>query len=203
MHYDWVPQLLFASPLTLNFSNTPDMSFLEWLVTSIKTWKSDTFSLIVAIIYYLWSARNNFVFNHVSIHVSTLICNATADVSNFLLNNSTNRRMDEPGMSCRNNDWSPPVMDCLKLNVDAHSMSDGRWGLGFILRRSDGSPVVVRTKVVLSSEDVSLAEALGIKEAIWCIKEKKTLATSRWNQKQRILLKLSMEPDQKTYVIEV
>jgi len=63
------------------------------------------------------------------------------------------------------------MWDSLKLNVDAHSLSDGCWGLGFILLRSDGSPVVVRTKTVVTYEEATLAEAIGIREVLQWIKD--------------------------------
>jgi len=50
--------------------------------------------------------------------------------------------------------------------VDAHYLGDGRWGLGWILRREDGGTVAVATKVVRSGEEVKNAEALGILEAL-------------------------------------
>jgi ribonuclease HI len=146
------------------------MGFCEWLSQSIITEKQDTISLVAAIIYNMWSARNNLVFNQKSILVAKIIQNAVEDVSNYRINTSTNRSMSETGMISRNTGWSPPAIPSLKLNVDAHSLSDGRWGLGFILRRSDGSPVVVRTSVIVSFEEAVLAEALGIQEALKWIK---------------------------------
>lgn len=71
-----------------------------------------------------------------------------------------------------NNSWSPPLKDWLKINVDAHFISDGRWCLGLILRREDGGTVVVATKVVRSGGDAKTGEALGIPEALKFIQEK-------------------------------
>jgi ribonuclease HI len=45
-------------------------------------------------------------------------------------------------------------------------MGDGRWGLGLVLRRSDGRPVMVATKVVNILGDATTAEAMGVKVAL-------------------------------------
>jgi len=55
--------------------------------------------------------------------------------------------------------------------VDAHLLGDGRWGLGFVLRGSDGRPVVVITREVNAPDDPSMAEALGVKTTLDMIKE--------------------------------
>ncbi|MCI43624.1 hypothetical protein A2U01_0064862, partial [Trifolium medium] len=50
---------------------------------------------------------------------------------------------------------------------------DGHWGLGLILRREDGRCVGVATKVHLGSNDVGLAEAVGLHEVLAWIKAMK------------------------------
>jgi ribonuclease HI len=68
--------------------------------------------------------------------------------------------------------------------VDAHRLGDGRWGLGWILRREDGGTVVVATKVVRSGEDVKTAEALGILEVLQYIQNQglKEVAVETYSQ---------------------
>ncbi|MCI36594.1 hypothetical protein A2U01_0057817, partial [Trifolium medium] len=67
-------------------------------------------------------------------------------------------------MRRHNNSWSPPPKDVLKLNVDAHSLGDGHWGLGLVLRREDGSCVGAKTWVQKGTNNVMLAEAMGLHE---------------------------------------
>jgi len=69
--------------------------------------------------------------------------------------------------------WSPPSRGVLKLNMDAHFIRDGRWSVGMILRREDGGTVVVATRVVRSDNDATLAEAIGIQEALKLILQHK------------------------------
>jgi ribonuclease HI len=66
--------------------------------------------------------------------------------------------------------WCPPPQNCLKLNVDAHCLGDGHWGLGLLLRSEDGRVVGARTKVVRGFDDAVEAEAMGLEEAIEFVK---------------------------------
>jgi ribonuclease HI len=65
-----------------------------------------------------------------------------------------------------NTGWSPPPKGSFKLNVDAHSMSEGHWGLGLVLRRDDGNHVGAVTRVRKGTDCVLLAEAMGLQEAM-------------------------------------
>jgi hypothetical protein len=53
-----------------------------------------------------------------------------------------------PSRSCNNKSWSLPPKGTKKLNVYAHWLSDGRWGLGMLLCGDDGNYVVANTVVV-------------------------------------------------------
>jgi hypothetical protein len=66
--------------------------------------------------------------------------------------------------------WSLPPKDALKLNVDAHSLSDGRWALGLLLRRDDGSCVRATTRIRKGTDCATLAEAMGLEEALKMVK---------------------------------
>ncbi|MCI24473.1 ribonuclease H protein, partial [Trifolium medium] len=81
-----------------------------------------------------------------------------------------------------NKSWSPPPVNFLKLNVDAHLSDDGRWGFGMILRREDGRCVGAATGVCKGSsnggssglsrstspseDDAAMAEAEGLRAAL-------------------------------------
>jgi ribonuclease HI len=72
--------------------------------------------------------------------------------------------------SSHNTSWSPPAKGTLKMNVDAHLSSDGRWFSGLILRRSDGSIVGAATRSHRGTNDAIFGEALGLADAIDMIK---------------------------------
>jgi ribonuclease HI len=81
-------------------------------------------------------------------------------------------RIIKSGANRHNIGWSPPPNTFTKLNVDAHSLSDGRWCLGLVLRREDGSCVGAVTRVRQGSDCVLLAKALGLQEAMELIKRR-------------------------------
>ncbi|GAU38871.1 hypothetical protein TSUD_67340 [Trifolium subterraneum] len=58
-----------------------------------------------------------------------------------------------------NDNRLPRQQGALKFNVDAHLSGDGSWGLGWIVRREDGSWVGATTKVVRGIKEVAAAEA--------------------------------------------
>jgi hypothetical protein len=62
-------------------------------------------------------------------------------------------------VNCNGNSWSPPPVSCLKLNVDAHLSDDGRWALGWLMRKSDGSCAGAGTKVLKGLNDVAMAKS--------------------------------------------
>ncbi|MCI00112.1 hypothetical protein A2U01_0021128, partial [Trifolium medium] len=77
-----------------------------------------------------------------------------------------------PSVDRNNKSWSPPPRSFLKLNVDAHLSDDTHWrrndptSLGMVLRRNDDRCVGAATKVCNGSNDVALAESMGLHEAI-------------------------------------
>jgi hypothetical protein len=71
-----------------------------------------------------------------------------------------------PRRSHNDENWCPPPQNSLKLNVDAHCLSDGRWALGMLLRMEDGRLVGAKTEVVHGYDKAIEAEALGLKAAI-------------------------------------
>jgi hypothetical protein len=63
-------------------------------------------------------------------------------------------------------------MSFLKLNMDANLHDDGRWGYGMVLRRANGRCVGAATKVLKGSIDISLEEAVGIRDALnWVVSQ--------------------------------
>jgi ribonuclease HI len=53
-----------------------------------------------------------------------------------------------------------------KLIVDAHLTNDGRWALGWVMRKSDGSCAGAGTKVLKGYDDAAMAEATCVFEAL-------------------------------------
>jgi len=149
--------------------DSTDRNFIDWLAQSLTSLDSTSLCLIAAIVYQIWQSRNLIVFQNKQVPVLEALSKAINSAEDFFSQNSnstTNTPSNNLSTQGCNTSWSPPSTGYLKLNVDAHYLGDGRWGLGWILRREDGGTVAVATKVVRSGEEVKNAEALGILEAL-------------------------------------
>jgi hypothetical protein len=165
---DWVKKVWFASPLTINFEHVKIKKFQDWMEYMIQNSKQEELQIISTILYGTWQARNNREFNGKQLPPTDMLQKAMQILHEFQANQG-NKAMSNPmdSVQIRNDtSWSLPPKEALKLNVDAHSMSDGRWGIGLLLRRDDGSCVGAVTRVRLGSECALLAEAMGLQEAV-------------------------------------
>ncbi|PNY05637.1 hypothetical protein L195_g002091 [Trifolium pratense] len=84
----------------------------------------------------------------------------------------------------RNKSRSPPPLNFLKLNVDAHLSDDGRWGFGSVLRGEDGHYVGATTRVCKGSNDVATTEAMSLREALMLVES---------NHLSNIIIELDVE----------
>jgi ribonuclease HI len=125
--------------------------------------------IISAMCYHIWKARNFLIFQNKKLPVSDVIYQALEGIHAYQLQqkqtpNLTNRAPQQ--QSTTNDGWIPPPPDAWKLNVDAHLMGDGKWGIGWILRKNNGDWISAATKVTHGIEMAIEAEARGIMEAI-------------------------------------
>jgi ribonuclease HI len=162
----WAKQIWFASPLTLKL-DLQTQEFNTWLEESIIQSSNQNASLISALCYHMWKARNLLVFQNKDVPVLEIIQQAEEALREFqkLQQNPISKQHSTQNLSHNNDAWCPPPQNCLKLNVDAHDLRDGHWGLGLLLRSEDGKVVGARTKVVCSLDDAIEAEALGFEAA--------------------------------------
>jgi hypothetical protein len=61
--------------------------------------------------------------------------------------------------------WSPPPAATLKINVDAHFHDAGRWGLGWVVRKTDESCLGAATRIIRARLTIE-AEARGLESAL-------------------------------------
>jgi hypothetical protein len=123
----------------------------------------DSIQMIFSITYTIWFTRNQKVFQNVDIPVLEALNRALKHLSEYQHN--IPERND--------NSWSPPPRNFLKLNVDAHLLGDDHWGFGMLLWSADGRCVGSATRVLKGWEDATLAEAVGIREALTWIDNQK------------------------------
>jgi hypothetical protein len=87
-------------------------------------------------------ARNNKIFQNKEIPANETVGKAIEILQNYKLNSNpdqiTSTRV-HPSTDCNNSSWRPPPRASIKLNVVAHLCSDGRLGLGLVLRDEDAA----------------------------------------------------------------
>ncbi|GAU17808.1 hypothetical protein TSUD_171970 [Trifolium subterraneum] len=133
---------------------------LEWF---------ECMQIIATITYSIWLGRNNKVFHNKDTPASEVVERAMKTLSEYHHHLVVDRISSSipPNSIVRNNiSWSPPPSNFLKLNVDAHLTSDGRWGFGMLVRSDDGRCIGAATRVCNGDHDADMAEATGLFEAL-------------------------------------
>jgi hypothetical protein len=174
LHCEWVSQLWFASPLTITTTNIQSQSYCEWIKYMIIHAAKESFQQIVSITYHIWFTRNQRVFRDMNtpvIEALNKVLKTLRDYHHHAIKDhlpcSHHNSSHRTAFGSRNDTcWSPPPRNFLKLNVDAHLRDDGRWGFGMVLRGEDGHLVGAATKILKGSDDATLAETMGINEAL-------------------------------------
>jgi ribonuclease HI len=163
----WAQQVWFASPLNLKIQNTT-LQFNKWIEECLVSIPTTAMEIICVICYHIWKARNLLIFQNRRLPGADIIHQALENLHAYQLqlkhkpinaslathHNTTNDR------------WIPPPQDAWKLNVDAHSLGEGKWGLGWILRKNNGDWISAATRVVQGIDEAIEAEARGIMEAV-------------------------------------
>jgi hypothetical protein len=178
---EWAKQAWLASPLTINTEQGKIKHIQDWIEYMISETKAEDLQIISTILYSIWKARNDREFNGKFIPPDTMMQRAIQVLHEFQSNQSSKALPHPKDAENTRHDisWSLPPNGALKLNVDAHSLSDGRWGLGLLLRRDDGGCVGAATRVRKGTECALLAEAMGLQEAVELIQQ--------WNLQNTII----------------
>jgi ribonuclease HI len=172
---EWAKKVWFSSPLTIRTENRQIKQFPNWLDHMIQETKPEELQIISTILYSIWLARNDREFKGKSLPPIEMVQRASKNLQEYQSYQHARNPVNpiDPEYHRHNTSWSLPPKDALKLNVDAHSMGDGRWGLGLLLRRDDGSCVGAATRIRKGSTCAILAEAMGLQEALDLV--------NRWN----------------------
>jgi ribonuclease HI len=121
---------------------------------------------ISTILYGIWLTRNEKLYNGKQLPPTKVVNRALKSLHELQAHQGTRVLAANPVNTRHNTGWSPPPKGSFKLNVDAHSLSEGHWGLGLVLRRDDGNQVGAVTRVRKGTDCVLFAEAMGLQEAM-------------------------------------
>jgi hypothetical protein len=168
----------FGSKLGVRFSNI-QTSFADWLIYMVNSLKEEDIAYIAAIIYGIWYARNQHVFDNRDIEEWATLDNATKSIQEYKqatcregpnqgINRSrgpNNQHRQNPNGN-RNQGWSKPEEGTIKINCDANLTRSERWGLGTICRDSNGELAAAATWEMAGANEPTLAEAYALYQAV-------------------------------------
>ncbi|GAU51479.1 hypothetical protein TSUD_413680 [Trifolium subterraneum] len=127
---EWARLVWFGSPLTITTTNAKNQNFSDWLRYMLTNSSSTSMQLISTITYSIWLARNKKVFQNQYTPADEVVARALNSLTEYQKHLVEYRLHSKQATSSDRNNicWSPPPLNCLKLNVDAHLNDDGRWG---------------------------------------------------------------------------
>jgi hypothetical protein len=163
---EWTKQIWFASPLTINYEHLQIKNLSDWLDYMMQNTTAEDMQNISTILYEIWLARNEKLYNGKQLPPTDVVNRALKSLHEFQAHQGTRVLAANPVNTRHNTGWSPPPKGSFKLNVGAHSLSEGHWGLGLVLRRDDGNHVGAVTRVRKGTNCVLFAEAMGLQEAM-------------------------------------
>ncbi|KAJ1409092.1 Ribonuclease H-like superfamily [Sesbania bispinosa] len=94
-----------------------------------------------------------------------LIVQVRESVDRILISND-NRKPTAPIQQHPASKWSAPPTGRYKFNTDAACITEGSWGIGIVVRDSEGFVLAAATRHIETLNDATLAEAVGIKFAL-------------------------------------
>ena len=143
-------------------------SFASNLLDCLKNFQLEAkkFSKILILLYCIWRARNDTVFNNKLADQNKIIFNAAHLYSMYAEKSLLKDRNLNPNSS--NISWTPPISDHIKLNFDVSVLLSNKAAAGFILRDSNGTPILASTKN-LGKTNVLCAEAAALRAGLYVV----------------------------------
>jgi hypothetical protein len=167
----------FGCALGINFNSTQG-NFSDWLLYCISTLKLEDLSHLAAIIYGIWFARNQLVFDNKDTDDIAIIERALNSIRdyqkanlhpNMQNNGNNNKRTSKTKHNQRANrrpeqniNWKKPRSGYIKANCDANLRHDGSWGIGAIFRDNNGQILASATWENPGFDDAATAEAFAL-----------------------------------------
>ncbi|KAJ1409788.1 hypothetical protein SESBI_22414 [Sesbania bispinosa] len=138
-------------------SNIP---YTQWVADLIDKEQEDLICLYTVVCYNVRYARNRKIFEAKETVVDRLIVQARELVDRNLASHN-NCRLTAPNQRQSDVKWSSPPSGRFKINIDAASGSDGCWGIGLVVRDSEGYVLVAATRHIETLNDATLAEEIA------------------------------------------
>jgi hypothetical protein len=165
----------FGSKLGIKFDQQLT-NFPDWLAYAISTLKEEDVIYMVAIIYGIWYARNQKIFEDRDIEGHVTIESANTSIQEYqqalhatsqqgTSTRSSNSHRQRPSSNTPKH-WFKPNQGVIKVNSDANLANPDRWGLGATFRDCDGELIAAATWKVPGANEPLLAEAFALYKAM-------------------------------------
>ncbi|GAU37345.1 hypothetical protein TSUD_395260 [Trifolium subterraneum] len=178
MDCQYATKIWFGSKLGVRFA-TSHRDFAERLVYSVIYLNNNDLRYIAAIIYGMWYARNQLIFEFNDIEDNTIInlaskwlneyqntntkdTKVSIDSSTYVARRQTSDRNRQHHNANQTNRWKKPIQGMIKINCDANLAVEGRWGLGVLCHDSEGEILAAATWEIPGAADPILAEACAL-----------------------------------------
>jgi hypothetical protein len=173
MHCQHASKIWFCSKLGIKFDNS-HTNFPEWLTYAINSLNNEDLIYMAAVIYGIWYARNQKIFEYKDIEDYITLDKANTSIQEYqrATNTNNNTQHDVNRARSRNHQhrsstnspkrWYRPNFGIIKVNSDANLAVEGRWGLGATFRDYEGELIAAATWSVPGAESPTLAEAYAM-----------------------------------------
>ncbi|KAM6592724.1 hypothetical protein CsatA_000427 [Cannabis sativa] len=155
-------------------AGTGNADFSSWFCDLLLHCRKAVVEEAAMITWRLWMARNDLLWNNKSTTALEVIRSAKANLDNWqnaqsngtipLLNVNFSKGIEH---------WTKPVSTKFKINVDgAIFAAENRFGMGFLLRDSNGKLIEAFSSSKVGAVSPEIAEIMGVKEALSWLKTK-------------------------------
>ncbi|KAK2421540.1 hypothetical protein QL285_032158 [Trifolium repens] len=177
MHCLRASKIWFRSKLGVIFDRR-HTNISEWIRNALNTLEEEDLIYIAAILYAIWFARNQKVFDDKDTDDERVILSAEKSINDYQSATgseelstqsrsnprSTNLRHQNHPMT--NKHWNKPNEGMIKINCDANLSKEGRWGMGAIARDSGGNLLAAATWETPGADNPTLAEAAALYHSV-------------------------------------
>uniref|UniRef100_A0A803NW84 RNase H type-1 domain-containing protein n=1 Tax=Cannabis sativa TaxID=3483 RepID=A0A803NW84_CANSA len=151
-----------------------DIEFSSWFCDLLLHCRKAVVEEAAMIIWQSWTAQNDLLWNNKSTTASEVIRSAKTNLDNWQnaqLNGSI--PLLNVNLSNGREHWTKLVSTKFKINVDgAIFAAENRFGIGFLLRDTNGKLIEVFSSSKFGVVSPEIAEIMGVKEALSWIKTK-------------------------------
>jgi len=173
MTCQYISRTWYGSQLNLKITEQPFADIKDWIAHVILDLKEDVVIHIASMLYNIWQARNQAIYEEKFIPEEIIIERASRCINDFIHANcqesdlqtlhslSPMTKSHKPYLH-----WSPPEPGCLKANSDSNLQMPGWWGLGAAVRDEKGLIMASATWKMKGSDDVKFAESFALLRTI-------------------------------------